>query len=124
MTRKSVLTIAVGSAMLFSACGSAATDTTQGNSNANMANGTVVNQNLPEGFSTKPIEPSANGTPGIPANPQMQTVPANVSPAEGIPSAEDLKKPRKPGATPTPGIPAPEELKKQMNTPRGNTNTQ
>ena len=95
------------------------------NSNANAANANVMTnmsaEDLPEGLSPKPIEPQGD-IPGISNANKLQQVPSNVSPAEGIPSADDLKKPRKPGATPTPGIPSEEEIRRQMNRPPVNAN--
>ncbi|HSI88749.1 MAG TPA: hypothetical protein VK918_06810 [Pyrinomonadaceae bacterium] len=81
----------------------------------------IAPEDLPEGLSPKPIEPEGN-IPGISNANKLQQVPSNVSPAEGIPSADDLKKLRKPGATPTPGIPSQEELRRQMNRPPVNAN--
>lgn len=102
--------VCTGAVFAFTACGStpvANSNSANANSGPNVA---VDAANLPPGLSTKPIQPSANATPGIPANTSIQTVPSNVSPAEGIPSADDLKKPQKPGATPTPGIPPPGKI--------------
>ena len=95
------------------------------NSNANSANANaavnVAPEDLPEGLSPKPIEPEGN-IPGISNSNKLEKVPSNVSPAPGIPSADELKKPRKPGATPTPGIPSEDELRKQMSKPPVNAN--
>lgn len=110
---------------ILTACGSPAGSNSNANTNANVNAGVKVDPaNMPEGLSTKPIEPGPEPTPGIPAGNTTVTVPPNVSPAPGIPSAEELKKQRKPGATPTPGIPSEEEIRRQMNRPAGNANAQ
>jgi hypothetical protein len=120
--RKYLFISIAAAGLAFSAgCGSQPAANT-GNSNANNVVN-LNNANLPEGFSTTPIQPGPGQTPGIPAENTTKTVPSNVSPAEGIPSADDLKKPFKPGPTPTPGIPSPEELKRMRNTSNGNANT-
>ena len=103
-------------AVLISACAS-----TGSNSNANVntqppgsGNVNVDPNNLPEGLSTKPIEPSANTTPGIPDPKDANSVPKGATPTPGIPDPANLRKPFKPGATPTPGIPSPEEMRRMM----------
>ncbi len=109
----------------LAACGSAV----ETNSNANAANAnsnSFVNMNaneLPEGFSNKPVNIDTNSVEGINSNSKMEKVPDDVSPAPGIPSANDLKKQMKKGATPTPGIPSQDELKKQMSKPAANVST-
>ena len=82
------------------------------------------NANIPPEFQTKPVTPDGNSTPGIPDpnTVNMNTLPKGTTPTPGIPSQEELNKPRKLGATPTPGIPDPETLKKQMNQTIKNTN--
>ena len=122
MSKRILFAVIVSLGAVAAGCGGVVTD----NTNANTANSNVfVNidpANMPPGLSTSPIQPGANSTPGIsPAN-AMTNVPSNVSPAPGIPSADELKKPQKPGTTPTPGIPSQDELKRQMNKPPANAN--
>jgi hypothetical protein len=93
------------------------------NTNSN-ANAIIVNQSsLPPGFSTSPIQPSGNTTPGIP---DPKTINANNSPkgtpTPGIPDPSKLGKNLPKGATPTPGIPDPNTLKTQKTPPFGNPN--
>lgn len=93
-----------------------ASNTTNTNTNSNAV---IVNQaNLPPGFSTSPIQPSGNTTPGIP---DPKTVNINVVPSgtatPGIPDSANLKKNLPKGATPTPGIPDPKNIKRQIKTP-------
>lgn len=120
MRRYLFISIAAAGLAFTAACGSPPVANTV---NTNVNNGVNLNNaNLPPGFSTTPIQPGPGQTPGIPAENTTKTVPSNVSPAEGIPSADDLKKPFKPGPTPTPGIPSPEELKRMKNASNGNVN--
>jgi len=104
------LTASIG----LAGCGSAV----ETNSNANASNtnsNRFVNMNandLPEGFSNKPVNINANSVEGINTNTKMQKVPDDVSPAPGIPSANELKKDMKKGTVPTPGIPANTEMKR------------
>lgn len=82
------------------------------------------NANIPPEFSTQPVTPSGNSTPGIPdpSTVNMNSIPKGTTPTPGIPDPKELNKPRTPGATPTPGIPDPETLKKQMNRTLNNAN--
>lgn len=102
------------------ACGSAEPTSNQNVTNLNSAQAdanrpvNVDPANLPPGFDTKPLQPSANSTPGIPADGQANLkVDPNVE-IPGIPNAANLNKPMKPGPNPTPGIPDPETLKRQL----------
>ena len=106
--------------VLMSACSPVDSNS---NANANAAGVGAVNvdpNNLPEGLSTKPIQPSGNSTPGIPDPASANKIPAGTTPTPGIPDPANLRKPFRRGATPTPGIPDPETLQKQM---QGNSNT-
>lgn len=95
---------------LIFACGSVP----QANSNMVVVNANSSNNaNIPPEFSTSPIPPSANTTPGIPAN-GVNTLPKGATPTPGIPDPKLANRKLKPGATPTPGIPDPETLKRQM----------
>ncbi|HMM78614.1 MAG TPA: hypothetical protein PKC65_01200 [Pyrinomonadaceae bacterium] len=101
------------------ACGSAGTSDANTAANSNVNGNAAVKTNLdpanlPEGFDPKPIQPSANETPGIPKDPLK--VEKGATPTPGIPSQEELKRGVKPGATPTPGIPSPAELEKMRKT--------
>lgn len=90
-------------AAFISACGG--TENPNPNSNTNQAN-------LPAEFSNKPLAPSGDSTPGIPANPNVSIDP-NGTPTPGIPHPANVNKvPR--GTTPTPGIPDEKTLKQQM----------
>jgi hypothetical protein len=95
-------------------------ETTNTNANTNVI---VTNQaNLPPGFSTSPVPPSGNTTPGIPD-------PANINVSNGakgattpgIPDPANIGKPLPKGATPTPGIPDVNTLKRQSNPPLNNS---
>ena len=111
MSEKLLFVLVSAAFSLNLACGSAAEPPANGNRNTN----TFVNvdpNNLPPGLSASPIVPSANSTPGIPAN--ATAVPKGATPTPGIPDPATLNKPMKPGATPTPGIPDPATLKRQM----------
>lgn len=104
-------------------CGSAG-DVNSANSNANTNGNVMVNldaNSLPPEFSTKPLAPSANSTPGIPPPGQANITPKG--PIPGIPEPGDAGKPLKRGATPTPGIPSEEEIRRQMRHPVGNVNS-
>jgi hypothetical protein len=96
-------------ASLIFACGS----NPQTNSNAASNVTSNKNANIPPEFSVSPIPPSANTTPGIPAN-GVNTLPKGATPTPGIPDPKLANRKLKPGATPTPGIPDPETLKRQM----------
>ena len=99
----------VVSCLMF-ACGSAP----QSNSNMVLTNANATNSaNIPPEFSTSPIPPSANVTPGIPAN-GVNNLPTGATPTPGIPDPKLANRKIKPGATPTPGIPDPETLRRQM----------
>jgi len=104
--------------VLCTACSTA----TAPNANSNTAN--TSNANIPPEFSTQPVTPSGNSTPGIPdpSTVNMNSMPKGTTPTPGIPDPKNLNKPMKPGATPTPGIPDPETLKKQMNRTLNNAN--
>jgi hypothetical protein len=117
MYRKTLSSLIISMSCLSLACGTSSDTTNSNVANANIAvNGPIVitNQaNLPEGISTKPVEPSSNSTPGIP---DPQTVNANLKPANvpGISDANGMLKTLPKGTTPTPGIPSPEQLKKMQ----------
>jgi len=129
---KIILLITIGLLFIFNlACQSGTTP----DANANSAN-TVTNidqKNLPPGFSTVPITPSGNSTPGIPdPNSANVVIPSKGgTPIPGIPA--NPGKPLTKGPTPIPGIPDAATLKKQMNgslananasnPPRSNTNS-
>ena len=114
-----LLFVVVSFLILISGCSSVDSNA---NANANVGVGAVNldPNNLPEGLSTTPIQPSGNSTPGIPDPANANKVPAGGTPTPGIPDPANLRKPFKPGATPTPGIPDPETLRKQM---QGNSNS-
>lgn len=102
---KNLVIAAMAFAVFSAGCGSPAEPNANANSNAYQnAVVNIDNANLPEGLSTEPIKPSANSTPGINVS-EPTKIPSDVSPAPGIPSRDDLRKQRTPGATPTPGIP-------------------
>lgn len=95
-------------------CGGSTSSNSAGNSNVS-ANAAVIKTdpaNMPEGLTASPLPPSANQTPGIPAN--VTNLPKGATPTPGIPSESEIRKPIKPGATPTPGIPSPEEIRRQL----------
>jgi hypothetical protein len=81
--------------------------------------------NIPPEFSTVPVTPSGNSTPGIP-DPKIANVnnmPKGTTPTPGIPDPKTLgRTPVPKGATPTPGIPDPKTLKEQMNRTIQNVN--
>jgi len=110
-----ILTAAIG----LAGCGSAVETNSNSNAaNANVNSNSFTNMNvneLPEGFSNKPLNVDGNSVEGINANTKIEKVPDDVSPAPGIPSANDLKKNMKKGTTPTPGIPANPEIKRSSN---------
>ncbi|CAN5588876.1 hypothetical protein BH24ACI3_BH24ACI3_05850 [soil metagenome] len=91
---------------------------------ANTANAIVTTDAnaLPPGFSPKPLEPSANSTPGIPPPGQARITEKGATPTPGIPEPGTGDKRLKPGTTPTPGIPSEEEIRRQMRQPVGNVN--
>ncbi len=118
MSKFIALTLLFAIAAIGAACGSAGTSNTNTATNAN-TNGSAVKTNLdpnnmPEGLDPKPIQPSANETPGIPKDPLK--VEKGTTPTPGIPSQEELKRGIKPGVTPTPGIPSKAELDKMRKT--------
>ncbi len=90
-------------------------------SNTNSANPA----NIPPEFSTVPVTPSGNSTPGIP---DPKTANVNImnkgaTPTPGIPDPKTIgRTPVPKGATPTPGIPDPKTLKEQMNRTLNNVN--
>jgi hypothetical protein len=89
------------------------------NSNANTA------ANIPPEFSTSPVTPSGNSTPGIPdpSSVNVNNMPKGTTPTPGIPDPKTIgKTPVPKGATPTPGIPDPKVLKEQMNRTISNRN--
>lgn len=116
MSKYVFLILMVAAFAMLSACGGAETTNTNANNvNANQAN-------LPPEFQQKPVEPSGNTTPGIPADPNISVNNPSGTPTPGIPDPKNINKvPR--GTTPTPGIPDPANLKKQMQQLRnGNVN--
>ena len=103
-------------------CGGASVNSANSNSKANTNTAVALDPaNMPAGLSATPIGPSANTTPGIPAN--TGPLPKGTTPTPGIPSAAELKKGLKPGTTPTPGIPDQETIRKAMGMPAQNANT-
>jgi hypothetical protein len=118
---KIILSITIGLLFIFnSACQSATAPNANANSSAATTN--VEPKNLPPGFSTVPITPSGNSTPGIP-DPQNVNiaVPAKGgTPIPGIPA--NPGKPLVKGPTPIPGIPDEATLRKQMNGSLSNAN--
>gem|GEM_PF-3145683 len=117
---KYLLSVFVASAVAGAVgCGGAATNGsnaapgTASNVNSNMGTAIKVDPaNMPEGINTNPIQPSANSTPGIPAN--VTVLPKGATPTPGIPSDEERKNGMKPGVTPTPGIPSDEERRRML----------
>ena len=97
--------------------------------NAPSANSNSVSNtnpaNIPPEFSTVPVTPSGNSTPGIP---DPKTANVNImnkgaTPTPGIPDPKTIgRTPVPKGATPTPGIPDPKTLKEQMNRTIQNVN--
>ena len=81
--------------------------------------------NIPPEFSTVPVTPNGNSTPGIP-DPKIANVnnmPKGTTPTPGIPDPKTIgRTPVPKGATPTPGIPDPKTLKEQMNRTITNVN--
>ena len=112
MTKKFLFAVICFSFALTLACEPTTTETNISNTSQ------VDTKTLPPEFSTSPVPPSANSTPGIP---DPKSVDANASPEKGaaatpgIPSQAELNKPVKKGATPTPGIPSEEEIKAGKN---------
>jgi hypothetical protein len=104
--------------VFISSCSSV--DSNANTNTAGVGNVAVDANNLPEGLSTTPIQPSGNSTPGIPDPANANKLPVGGTPTPGIPDPANLRKPFKPGATPTPGIPSPEEMRRQMQ--RNNSN--
>jgi len=99
---------------LINACSSATAPNGNSANNPN-ANGQT---NVPPEFSTKPVTPSGNSTPGIPDpnSANVNIMNKGATPTPGIPDPKTVgKTPVPKGATPTPGIPSPEEIKRQMN---------
>lgn len=115
MSKNVFLILIVAAFAMISACGGAETTNTNTNVNANQGN-------LPPEFQAKPITPSGNTTPGIPADPSVNLNNPNGTPTPGIPDPKNINKvPR--GTTPTPGIPDPATIKRQMQMLRnGNVN--
>jgi hypothetical protein len=101
------LPLVIISVVLLSCQSSTTTNSMAGNSANSNAN------NLPPEFSTVPITPSTDTTPGIPAN-GVNTVPKGTTPTPGIPPPSTINKRQRPGATPTPGIPDQETIRRQM----------
>ncbi len=97
--------------------------------NAPSANSNSVSNinpaNIPPEFSTVPVTPNGNSTPGIP-DPKIANVnnmPKGTTPTPGIPDPKSIgRTPVPKGATPTPGIPDPKTLKEQMNRTINNVN--
>ena len=116
MSKYVFLILMVAALAMISACGGAnPTNTNANNANANQAN-------LPPEFQNRPVEPSGNTTPGIPANPNISVNNPNGTPTPGIPDPANVNKVPK-GTTPTPGIPDEKTLRKQMQQLRnGNVN--
>lgn len=116
MFRKTLFGLIISTSLIGLACSGGNETANSNTANANsIANGVVITNpaNMPEGLSTKPVEPSGNATPGIP---DPKTVNANAKPANvaGISDANGMVKQLPKGATPTPGIPSPDQIKKQM----------
>ena len=109
MSRILSLLLLLAISCLIFACGTSPQTNT--NVTVNVASGN--NANIPPEFSTSPVPPSANTTPGIPAN-GVNALPKGATPTPGIPDPKMINRPLKPGATPTPGIPDPETLRRQM----------
>ncbi|HEX8289669.1 MAG TPA: hypothetical protein VF556_16925 [Pyrinomonadaceae bacterium] len=93
--RKIILSFTIGLLFIFNlACGSS-TPTTTSSTNAASTPVKVDEKDIPPEFSTKPITPSGNSTPGIP-------------------DEKNIGKPIQKGATPIPGIPNEKTLEKQL----------
>ena len=111
MLRNAFLVFIFALIAISSAC--TATDAPNKNANTNVA---VANQtNLPAEFSTEPVQPSGNTTPGIPDPANANNFPKGATPTPGIPDPTKMT-PVPKGATPTPGIPDEATLKKQSRT--------
>ena len=81
--------------------------------------------NVPPEFSTQPVAPDGNSTPGIPPSnmANMSNLPKGTTPTPGIPDPKTIgKTPVPKGATPTPGIPDEKTIKQQMNRTLNNVN--
>jgi hypothetical protein len=119
---KKVLIILLSS---FIAVSAACQDSSSPNVNTT-SNSNVANQaNIPPEFSTVPVTPSGNATPGIPdpSTVNMNSLPKGATPTPGIPDPKTIgKTPLPKGATPTPGIPDEKTLREQMNRQLGNAN--
>jgi hypothetical protein len=110
MFRISCLLFSLLVAVLLISCDKASNT----NSNTAAANSADQNANrLPPEFSTSPIPPSVNSTPGIPGNAVITSPTPGGTPIPGIDPKTAVKK-IKPGATPTPGIPDQETIRRQM----------
>lgn len=117
MSKNVFLILILALIAINSACSPADVPNTNANTNV------VVNSptNLPPGFSTSPVPPSGNTTPGIPAPGNVNiSNGAKGATTPGIPAPGDVNKvPR--GITPTPGISA-NSLKRQSNPPLSDVN--
>ncbi|MEP6902929.1 MAG: hypothetical protein ABJA66_14340 [Actinomycetota bacterium] len=99
--------------------------TTAPSGNANTASNTNSTNpaNIPPEFSTSPVTPSGNSTPGIPDPSNVNKMPKGTTPTPGIPDTKNMgKTPVPKGATPTPGIPNEKTIKEQMNKTLSNKN--
>jgi hypothetical protein len=112
----------LGAAVVLSACGSTANNSTNAIPPSVATNANVIKldpANMPPGLSGSPLP--VNGVPGIPSN-GAAVLPKGGTPTPGIPGPEEIKKGIKPGLTPTPGIPDPATIRKQMGLPPLNMN--
>lgn len=92
--------------------------------NTNTASSSNTTSNIPPEFSTSPVAPSGNQTPGIP-DPKYVNINVNqgTTPTPGIPDPKTIgKTPVPKGATPTPGIPDEKTLREQMQKLSSNVN--
>jgi hypothetical protein len=118
---KNLLFIAIFlTAILSAACSEASAPGV--NKNASVSSNTA--SNIPPEFSTSPITPGANQTPGIPDPKNVNiNVKQGTTPTPGIPDPKTIgKTPVPKGATPTPGIPDEKTLREQMQKLSSNVN--
>lgn len=108
MLRQLLFSLALFALVFSFGCGSAPSANSNTAQNANTAS-------LPPGFSTSPVPPSTNTTPGIPPANQATNVVVGATPIPGINPANAVRT-IKPGEK-YPGIPDAATIKKQLSTP-------
>ena len=108
---------------LNTACPTASSPSSNSNTASNVS--TTSPANVPPEFSTSPVTPSGNSTPGIPdpKSANLSNMPKGATPTPGIPDPKTIgKTPVPKGATPTPGIPDDKTRKEETNKTLSNKN--